>query len=169
MNLISPYFHAEHATEWRGHEMPKVWHHCPEERWLWLDLLLDVQDRNLLGHQTSSLGAKCKSSLLSKRFSLCIFKAAYDFFSFFVSCRGGVTHLEAACAGSIISPAIQTAKTATEWSIINTTYAVAGPRCCSGCWFNASDILNSTLRQVFLGATVVFLSSTVDINAIDRV
>lgn len=40
--------------------MSTVWHRHPEKRRLWLDLLFDVQDGNLLGHQTSPLGTKCK-------------------------------------------------------------------------------------------------------------
>lgn len=58
--MISLYLNIEPATEWGGHEMSTVWHRRPEKRWLWLDLLFDVQDRNLLGHQTSTLGPKCK-------------------------------------------------------------------------------------------------------------
>lgn len=58
---IPLHFNTEPATERGGHEVPTVRHHRPEKRRLRLDLLLDVQDGNLLGHQTSSLGAECKN------------------------------------------------------------------------------------------------------------
>lgn len=84
--MFSLYLNIEPATEWRGHEMPTVWHHHPEKRWLWLDLLFDVQDRNLLGHQTSSLGPECKNIYLHtvgfriQESQLTRWNCEYDFF-----------------------------------------------------------------------------------------
>lgn len=97
-NIICLYFTIELASEWGGHEMSTLWHHHPEKRWMWLDLLFDVQNRNLLGYETSSLGTKCKySHTYSTRSTVLLQRwvthlTCRPFFSF---CRALVTHLVA--------------------------------------------------------------------------
>lgn len=118
-DLVPPYVITEPATERRGHEMPTLWCRSPEERWLWLDLLFDVQDRNLLGDQTGTLGPKCNVTSFTPLFRglerlASAFELEIWLFYLFVLCRAGATHLGAADAASITSRAIPTAKTATD-------------------------------------------------------
>lgn len=130
---VSVWFNTEPATERGGHEVSAMWHHRPEERRLWLDLLSDVQDRNLLGHQTSSLGPKRKKNI-------CLYVATYPskvahafdfFFSFlFFSYRAGATHPVAVDAGSTTSLVIPTARTATESNTLMNTHAAASALQC---------------------------------------
>lgn len=108
-------FVAAHATEWRGHEMSTLWHHRPEEGWLWLALLFDVQDGNLLGDQAGALGPKCNTSPF---YHLeCLVRGSIPTnwtLACFAPRRAGATRPEAANAVSTTSLAIPTARTATD-------------------------------------------------------
>lgn len=86
-----------------------------------------MQDRNLLGHQTSSLGPECKKKIyphtvgfVFRKVSSCDGTVNMTF-SFVVLCRAEATHLGAVDAKSIISHAIPTAKIATEASTLMNT------------------------------------------------
>lgn len=128
--IHSLYLNVAPAAERRGHEMPAVRHHRPEEGRLRLDLLFDVQDGNLLGHQTSSLGPERTNT---HSLTGCWFAHVFErrkMTSSLVLCRAEAIRRAVVDVRSEISLATPTAKTAIDTSTLHNARSTPAATAC---------------------------------------